>query len=549
MREKEFNLIEEPWILALSLDGKPVQLSLMALFGQAHRLYGLAGEMDAQDIALLRVLLAILYAVFGRQDLQGMAGVPHSEAEACSRWQALWDAGQFPMDRMEAYLLGDGVRERFYLFHPHTPFMQVALDQEPTIQINGQTLSINPLVKPIKALIGDLSESENKPHLFSNRTNRETLSCPEAARWLIHLNSYDVSPLGAPPREGFRAKGFKEPWPNKLGLVWAQGENLFETLMLNFVLAPSGMDLWEDFLPAWEWEEGFRPEVLAQVETDFPNDPCELFAFPFRRLQLQRDDAGQVRECTLWGGHLVAAENGNPLTETMTLWKKDKEGRHVPRQHDPARQMWRDFGALFSAAQANPPGIVSWLSRLKRAGCLNLPMLRLNIGGVVLSGKKTSIDDTVSDSLRFHSALLMDLAEGWPARINRELEQTVKGVWRAGKLAGGLVIAGGGSGEKDTKAAEAKARAEGYFMLDSPFRQWLESLDDTTDMDVACRAWRDTQAQLFRRFGQEMVQRAGLKALVGRSIKERPGDTRERLYAAPDLYNQFVRYINKILKE
>ncbi len=37
-----------------------------------------------------------------------------------------------------------------------------------------------------------------------------------------------------------------------------------------------------------------------------------------------------------------------------------------------------------------------------------------------------------------------------------------------------------------------------------------------------------------------MVQHAGLKALVGRKIKEKPGDEKERLYAAPQLYDRLV---------
>ncbi|NLG57762.1 MAG: type I-E CRISPR-associated protein Cse1/CasA [Clostridiales bacterium] len=547
MTEKAFNLLEEPWILVLDQEGQTRQVSLLELFSQAHGLKALAGEIVAQDVALLRVFLAILYAVFGWQDLEGREGLPENDTQAISRWQALWDRGRFPMEMIEEYLRD--WQEHFYLFHPQTPFFQVALGDDAVVEASGKKLPINPLTKNIKTLIGDLAESENKPQLFSYRSDNQSLDYAEAARWLIHLNSFDVSPLGAPPRGAFRAKGFKVPWPNTLGLVWAEGDNLFETLMLNFVLAPVGQDVWPDFKPDWEREIPFSPQELTQIEAPFPADPCALFTFPFRRLQLRRDDQARVTGCTLWGGHLVETDSGNFFAETMTLWKKDNEGRYAPKTHDPSRQMWRDFPALLSGAQSSPPGIVSWLSALQIKGGIRLPLLRLCIGGMVLSSKKTSIDDALSDSLRFQASLLADLEEGWPARISSELAVADKLVQQVGFLAANLIRATGGSGDKDPRAASAKAREQGYYLLDAPFRQWLEGLGPSENMDEACQSWRSLEGQLLRGYGQQLVERSGLKALVGRRVKEKAGDTAARLYTAPALYAQFLRQTNKILKE
>ena len=549
MKDKDFNLVDQPWILALDLKGRTAQRSLLELFAQAHRLYGLAGEMPAQDIALLRLLLAILYAVFGNGGLDGAGEPPRSLAEARDRWQALWALGSFPQDRLEGYLRDPEIYERFYLFHPHLPFMQVVVDEQARMPVGDATEPLNPLVRQMKSMIGDLAESEHTPHLFAHRQDKDALSPAEAVRWLIHMNAYDVSPLGAPPRGSFRAKGFKEPWPNRLGLVWAQGNTLFETLLLNLVLAQEGQDPWQDFVPAWEQAKPFHYQDLQMVEVNFPSDPALLFTYPFRRLQLRRNPAGEVVECVLWGGHLVQATEGNPLTETMTLWRRDRSGNLVPRKHDPARQMWQDFGALFTMTQAPAPGVVSWLSGLVGEGRLDLPLLRLNTGGMVLSSKKTSIEDTVADSLRFHSALLRNLEEGWMPRITRELEITDKLVVRLGFLASNLARAAGESGDNSLKTTASKARAAGYFLVDQPFRQWLEGLDQHSDLDQACLAWRQTQQRLMAREGSEMVRRAGLKALVGRSVKEGEDGAKERVYAAPALYNQFQAQVWKILFE
>lgn len=545
MKEKEFSLLQEPWILALDEDGQTCQLSLMQVFAQAHRLHDLAGEMAAQDAAVIRVLLAVLYAVFGWEDVNGQEGTPQSIGEAQQRWQKLWQLGHFPMQPIETYL--NTWQEQFYLFHPVTPFMQVTVDPEAKVMVNGKPLPINPLVKSVSGFIGDLAESSNKAALFSYRQDKDSLSYAEAARWLIHLNSYDVSPLGAPPQGCFRAKGFKIPWPNNLGMVWAKGQNLFETLMLNFVLAPSGGDLWAEFRPVWESDEAFDPQSLTETQAPFPQDPAALFTFPFRRLQLKRSQEDKVTGCILWGGLLVEATGGNPLTETMTLWRMAPDGSLLPKKHDPSRQMWQDFGALLSAAQGRPPGVVQWLSSLTNQGMLHLSLLQLNIAGVVLSSKSTSVDDAFWDGLRFHTSLLMDLKEGWPARITTEVEVTEKLVRQTGYLAANLVKAAGGSGEQDSKEATAKARREAYFLLNSPFRQWLESIDESTSMEAGCAAWRNIQAQLFQSLGKQMAQRAGSKALVGRMLKDHPNDTKGRVYTSPALYQRYLWQIKQIL--
>lgn len=547
METKDFNLVEEPWILVLDLTGKTRELSLLACFSQAHELYSLAGEMASQDAAVLRVAIGVLYAVFGRQNLEGEYGLPQNKKEAHARWKALWDKGRFPMGLLEDYLRNEEIFDSFYLFHPQKPFMQAAISPDATVAVDGRPMRLGPWEKSVKTLIGDLSESENKAAWFSYRTDKEQISFSEAARWLIHLNSFDVSPLGAPPRGLFRPKGFKLPWPNSLGLVWAQGDNLFETLMLNLVLAPAGMDVWEEFTPSWERETPVGPKDILKVEAAFPPDPCALFTYPFRYLQLLREGE-RVSGCKLFGGVRIDENSGNPLTETMTMWRLNKEGRHAPKKHDPAKQVWREFSSLIAGSQANPPGVVAWLSDLKADGSLNKSNLRLTIGGVELSSKSTSVDDAYSDSLRFQSAILSSLQEGIVSRVNGEIALIEKLARQAAYLASDLVRASGGSDDRAIASAKSKAEEEVYFLLDAPFRQWLEGIDNEEEIDAFCRQWRDTEAKIIRAYGQELVKRAGTRALVGRSMKERPKDKNEKIYASPLLYQRFLSHIRKLLE-
>lgn len=546
MQEKEFNLIHEPWLRVLDALGEIQTVSLQQLFAQAHMFKGLAGEIVTQDVAVLRFLLGILYAVFGWKDADGKEGRPQNARQAALRWQALWDKGAFPQGITAEYL--KSMEDRFYLFHPQTPFMQVMVDESATVKTAKGVQTLNPASKEIRYLIGDLAESENTLRLFSARQDTSELSYGEAARWLLHMNAFDVSPGGAPPREGFRANGYKLPWPHTLGLVWAEGDNLFETLMLNFVLAPAGQDPWEDFLPAWEGEEVFRAQTLTEKERPFPQDPSALYTFPFRLMQLVRNEEGAITSLILWGGRFIDGDSGNVFTEGMSLWQMDKAGKHKPRKHNPARQMWRDLSAILpSTGSALAPGVVQWISQLKQDGHLQLPLLRLRSAGTVLA-KSTSLSHVYGDSLRFHLAMLNDLEEGHGAMVRREIALADQLVRDVGRFASDLTQAGGGSGEQAIKHAREKAMEQAYHLLDLAFRPWLESLDEHSLPHEAGKAWREEEFRLLLRLARDMVLQAGNSALVGRRFKLKREDKKEVTLASPLLYRQLSAKMYKKLQ-
>ena len=64
MEEKEFNLLDEPWICVIDSQCNVKELSMLELFEHAHEYVDFSGETTAQDIAVLRLLLAILHTVF-----------------------------------------------------------------------------------------------------------------------------------------------------------------------------------------------------------------------------------------------------------------------------------------------------------------------------------------------------------------------------------------------------------------------------------------------------------------------------------------------------
>ena len=219
MEQIEFNLLEEPWIRAMKKDCTVEECSLTQVLLNSHEYLRLSGELQPQDVAILRLLLAVLHTVFYRVDADGNENPIEDEKQALRRWNELWQAKRLPGKPICDYL--EHWKDRFWLFHPEHPFYQV-----PAAERGSEYTAAK--------LNGELSESSNKIRLFPTRAGKgkESLSYAEAARWLIYLNGFDDT--SAKPK----AKGLPSPgagWMGKLGLIWAQGDNFFETLMLNLV--------------------------------------------------------------------------------------------------------------------------------------------------------------------------------------------------------------------------------------------------------------------------------------------------------------------------
>lgn len=533
MPEEEFNLLYEPWILVMKPDGEPDEVNLLDLFRRAPEFKGLAGELPTQDVAVLRLLLAVLHAVFGRYDPDGNLYPIKSPGDALERWKSLWDRGAFPMKIIEDYL--KHFEERFYLFHPKRPFYQVAF----TGQVrDAQGTRIKPTEKGAGSFIGDIAQSEHQIRLFSGRTQNDSVSYSEAARWLVYTNSFDVAPGGNPGRNGICIKGYGLAWLSKLGLVWAVGSNLFETLMLNFVLATKEKIWTGDQNAYWEQDGICEAKDLLDIMPAFPKTPCELLTTQFRRIQLVRDsERKRVTKYLLWSGQSL--ETKDAFMEHMTLWKKTDDG-YVPKMHDPSRQIWRDFSAILSGASGkNPsPGIVNWIAWLKNNNLLQLPIIQLNTVGVDYK-QNTAIINVFSDSLHVNLSLLSALGEDWVNLIINEIDTTDKLVEQAGRLAQNLAKAAGDRDGSDQKSA---AKEQAYFRLDAPFRRWLEEIDPERDNDrksEVCNEWWEQAKRIVCRLGRELVEQSGPRAFVGRMLTE---NKRENRYNAPEAYNRFLYF-------
>ncbi len=226
-----FSLLDDRWIPVSYVDGHPDEVSLRQLFEDAQKIKGIRGDIPQQAMTMLRLALGILYRAYCVED--------PSEEQMRDMWADVFLAGHFDMDILDGYF--NEWKYRFFLFGDR-PFFQV-----PELEYVGQKE-----YDPVSEMIADMPKPEK--YLFAMRGlgTTDTLSLPEAARWLVFLQSFDTAGIKTPvkgnthinkgkiyPLKGFLGTG----WLGGIGGVYAEGANLFETLMLNWVLYDDRYDL------------------------------------------------------------------------------------------------------------------------------------------------------------------------------------------------------------------------------------------------------------------------------------------------------------------
>lgn len=527
--ERAFNLLDEPWIRVMRPDCTVAEVSLRDALVQAHTFRALAGELPTQDVAMLRLLLAVMHAVFYRVDEEGRDAPITGGREAYARWKALWAGGKLPPEPIDDYLAR--FHDRFWLFDPEKPFAQ------------AQSASVGTAYSAAK-LNGELSESSNKIRLFplTAGQEKESLTYAQAARWILHIHGYDDT--SAKPK----GKNLPSPgagWLGKCGLIAAKGNNLFETIMLNFVLLrDTDQDIWQSVTPIWELD-AVRSAERTQIAQ--PDDQAALLTLQSRRILLLRDGA-RVCGYALLGGDFF--ERKDAFSEQMTLWRPIYEKKNLigyqPCRHDASRQIWRDFSAIAAQGEGkHMPGLVTWHAQLFRNRCLPRGhMIVYGIASVQYGDKDFFVTDVFSDELSFHLSLLDEMNRVWRQMVVDQIAWSDKVADAVGLLAANLDKARGGSSEEPKK----QEKTQFYYRIDVPFRRWLHALSpDEGNLDDAVKSWRDQALAIARELGRELVASAGQAAFIGRTVvvKDKIRETK-RHYAAPEAFNLFLAQLSKL---
>ena len=342
MNEREFNLVDEPWICVLRKDLQVDTLSLRDVFLHGQDYLDLGCENQPQNFAVLRLLIALAYTIFSRVDENGKAmdiaeitDPDEAADEILRRWGALWKNGRFPQEPVLQYL--EQYHDCFWLFDPERPFGQAPG------AVRGTQYGAS-------KLIGDISEGNNKIRIFSNRAGEEknTLSYPEAARWLLFINAVDDA-SGKPKQKGLKSIG--PGWVGKLGMIQSVGKNLFETILLNLTFLKDGEELWSKKAnPNWE----HLPKEGERTKIPVPDNLAELLTLQSRRLLLV-DIQGKMAEGKSAGYKKWATKfNLKEMSKTLLFLQEQKIGsaEKLRERAAAATERYHTMGNSIKAAEA-----------------------------------------------------------------------------------------------------------------------------------------------------------------------------------------------------
>ena len=347
---RSFNLLDEPWLPVRLQDGRVCDLGLLGLFERSSEISTLAETAPPSLIAQYRLLLAITHRALSR--VQG-------------RWtdadRARWYQDGLPVEAIRDYL--EHWRERFWLFHPQQPFMQVAaLADEPETQTRFPAFSIR-----VDQLYGH--------EMFNHRVYSKE---PQHPAGLLRdlLGYYQFVPGGFFPGKKLKSSDKAGPLVNTAAVL-PVGKCLDKTLCLS--MHPCTPPTHED-LPSWER----RPPTIAELraEPTLATGPNDRYTRVSRSVLLLPDEDGLVKEVMLAAGLALADDISAP--DPMASYRFGSNN-FVRLSFQEGRAFWRDLPALVPSAEgkaSHPAAVLAWAANLHASISFSLVEQPLLVAGL-----------------------------------------------------------------------------------------------------------------------------------------------------------------------
>ncbi len=254
-----FDVMREPWIDCVALDGSMVTLGIRELLLRAHELRAVRDISPLQEYGIYRLLCVIA------MDMLKPRGIGDMEE--------LLGEGRFDEKTVDSYIAfceKDG--PCFDLFDAQRPFMQDRFDERYDDKKN---------VKPVTTMLHDVPSGNNHVHFYHTAADRCELSDAECAKALCAVNIFCTSGLqgpssvnGAPP-------------------IYAiiSDTVLYRIIIMNCISkAANTVPEYDEPGPCYRWNHTYKPgEKVAKVSL------LEGMTFKPRRICLI-DNGNAVRE-------------------------------------------------------------------------------------------------------------------------------------------------------------------------------------------------------------------------------------------------------------
>ncbi|MFT3803782.1 MAG: type I-E CRISPR-associated protein Cse1/CasA [Burkholderiaceae bacterium] len=311
---EEFCLLDEPWLPVRLAGGQVVSLGLLELFERSGEVSALAETVPPNLVAQYRLLLAIVHRAM---------------TAARGQWRekdrAQWFRAGLPLAEIRAYL--EAWRQRFGLFHPQFPFMQVA-----ALSTAEETRDKR---KPWTQ-IALASASGNTPMVFDHACDLAPIAIRPATAIATLLGFLQFTPGGLVKtvRDADKAGALANT-----AAVLPVGGTLAQTLCL--ALHPAPLEDAEPDLPAWERD----PPSVARLraEPELATGPNDRYTRLSRAVLLLREADGDVRWLRFAAGLALGEDPNAP--DPMASFRAGSNGL-VRMTFSDGRALWRDLPAL-----------------------------------------------------------------------------------------------------------------------------------------------------------------------------------------------------------
>ena len=420
---KRFNLLVDGWIPVCDKDGQVSEKSILGVYENAQNFSTICGETETQNVSVLRETVSVADVAVRSFNVKGEYEPIEKDwtaKDVMERFRQYWNAGCFNMEIIHKVV--DSYRENFEILGDGRTYFKP-----------GPVNSKCEWYEADGNILRDEVLSENKPSpIFTirNAESRRSVSLPELARWCCNEKHYGGT-LKKP------APGFGDGYLLGFNQVLIEGDNLFETILLNtcLILENGSVNL-SSGKPIWMTEKReficFGNGKSSLDKEPVPSTVAELYTMPSRYIHLMETPSGFMPR-VMAVPHPDIRKTGS--IEPMVMWvtyreKKDgsvpdptvkKDGRNISNtawQYIP----YLSRSEISSNVNSKLPISMIWLRMLIKAKVIPAEKnVTLKITGAeanVMGGNYISI---FSDKLNLNGGLLSDKKEEAMREISREV--------------------------------------------------------------------------------------------------------------------------------
>ena len=493
-----YNLIDEPWIPCIFLNGEFKYLGLKKVFSSAAEIKEIHAELPPMTASMLFLLLAILYRT--------------QKIETDTDWEDIWQSGSFDQKKIEDYF--QQWYQRFDLFDPDHPFYQDPLiGQRPKDlkNLDGKDLQI----KGVNSLILH-SSSGDAATLFDHTIEDQepSFSLDQISRLLLMFQGFS---LGGMTSASVSADKYYNDSPHARGVVYFLRENnLFKTLLLNLIakrewrLSNSNHDI-----PAWELDDVFTEDRKK------PLGMIDFLTWQSRRIKLvpyENNGVIEVKNLYVNPGLGLSDELENPFFNIHYNEAANGKLEKKILRFTESKALWRDSTVILepNSRLEKPPEALTWANSLKSE---NIFQGHINLSAHGLStdpGKKKAFFYR-EENFDFPFAYLKN--ENLRNQLNRSLDlakDIQSQLWGALRQLAGLILSFNADKKDGRKAAAIDEQnmmihwgTEDFYWreLEVPFYRLIHQIPENPEQ--AIEDWKELLRLIAIRSFEQAVTLSG----------------------------------------